>query len=369
MSGRMRKVGRRAATGTVVLAVAAGAVWYVLAGPSPDESGATPGAPVGSAPVTRGTVVDRLALSGTLGYDAAYQVVHQGEPGVLTAAAPAGSTVQRGGVLYAIANQQARLLYGDVPAYRDFATGMPDGPDVRELEANLVALGLDPQHAIVVDAHFSAATAAAIRRWQQSWGWTAAQRTGALPVGAVVFLHGAARVTELQVQPGRAVGPDQPVLAATSTERVVTAQLPVAQQSLVRVGDPVTVAISGLPAFPGTVARIGTVASPPSSSGSGSNQSGSDRLTVPVTITVNLPEQARTLDGAPVQVSVGGESHADVLQVPLIALLAKPGGGYRVRLSSGQYVDVDLGLYDETTGLVEVRGQLTAGQQVEVPAR
>jgi hypothetical protein len=56
-----------------------------------------------------------------------------------------------------------------------------------------------------------------------------------------------------------------------------------------------------------------------------------------------------------------------VLLVPVAALLAKPGGGYQVRLASGAFVPVQPGLFDETAGLVEVTG-VHLGDQVEVPA-
>ncbi len=81
-----------------------------------------------------------------------------------------GTTIGRGGILYRVSDAPVRLLLGAVPAYRDFGSGMSDGPDVRQLELNLVAMGFDPHHRMTVDRHFSAATAAAIRRWEASWG-------------------------------------------------------------------------------------------------------------------------------------------------------------------------------------------------------
>jgi hypothetical protein len=58
-----------------------------------------------------------------------------------------------------------------------------------------------------------------------------------------------------------------------------------------------------------------------------------------------------------------------VLLVPISALLARPGGGYQVRLADGSYLQVEPGLFDETAGQVEVTGAgLTAEQEVQVPA-
>jgi hypothetical protein len=143
---------------------------------------------VGTAPVTRGTVTQRVRIPGTYGFDGAYTVVHQGPPGIVTATAAPGATVERGGILYAVDNRAVRLLYGDLPAYRDFGPGMTDGSDVRQLEQNLVDLGLGGQ--ITVDDRFTAATGAAVRQWQAAWGLPAAERTGTLPLGQVVFLPG-----------------------------------------------------------------------------------------------------------------------------------------------------------------------------------
>ena len=53
--------------------------------------------------------------------------------------------ITRGHSLYDVDDEPAAfLLYGSLPAWRDFAPGMTDGEDVRQLERNLRALGYDP---------------------------------------------------------------------------------------------------------------------------------------------------------------------------------------------------------------------------------
>jgi peptidoglycan hydrolase-like protein with peptidoglycan-binding domain len=359
-------------SGLVAVAASAAAVIAVAYAVSarPRATGAPAGAggsvPTGTAQVTRGTVTERVQLGGTLEYDGSYTVVNHAEPGVVTAAAELGSTVDRGGVLYAVAAAPVRLLFGATPAYRDFALGMTDGPDVRELEENLVALGMDPSRQVTVDGHFTASTATAVRRWQASWGRPASRRTGAVPHGQVVFLPGAVRVSEVQARVGTTVRPDDPVLSATSTSRVVTARVTADRQALLHVGDKVLVTLTGFPPVQGSVVRVGRVAAA-ANNGPGGGPSGP--LTVPVTITVTLPAGSPELDQAPVQVAVTTASHQNVLLVPVTALLARPNGGYQVRLAGGGYVEVRLGLFDDATGLVEANGAgLEAGQRVEVPA-
>jgi hypothetical protein len=349
-------------------AVTVGIGYAVTARPHSDAVAAGV-VPTGTAAVTRGTVTESVKISGTLGYDGSFPVVNQFAPGILTALPDPGATIARGGILYTVANRPVRLLFGTVPAYRGFAAGMPDGPDVAELETNLVALGMDPSHGITVDDHFSSATATAVRRWQAAWGWPAGQRTGALDPGEVVFLPGALRVGQVTAQAGTAVGPGAPVLTGTSTDRVVTAQLTTDRQSLVHQGDRVQVSVAGTPPVDATVSRIGRVATAPSS-GAGSGAGGtSGPASVTVTIALSLPAGTANLDQSPAEVAITTARHPDVLLVPVTALLARPGGGYQVRLSSGAYVAVQPGLFDDDAGTVEVSGSgLRVGDRVEVPA-
>jgi HlyD family secretion protein/Putative peptidoglycan binding domain len=367
-----RRAARRAVLGAAaaVLGVAAaGAAWAVTGRPRPAAQAAQ-AAPVrtGTAPVTRGAVAQRSRFTGSLGFDGRYPVTHLGAPGVLTAVAAAGSTVGRGGVLYRVADQPVHLLIGAVPAYRDLQLGITAGPDVRQLETNLIALGMDPSHAMTADDRFTAATAAAIRRWQASWGEPLSRRTGALPLGSVVFEPEALRVDQVPASTGSTAGPGTPILSATSTRQVVTSQIPVAQQTSVRRGDHVQVTVNGLPGTnTGTVVAVARTATTPDQPGGQSNDRG-DAATVTLSIQVTLPPAARGLDQAPTGVYVTTASKPDVLLVPVLALLPRAGGGYQVRLAGGRDVAVTPGLFDEVTGSVEVAGDLTAGELVEVPA-
>ncbi len=351
-----RRVARRAGVGAAatVLGVAAlGAGWAVTGRP---------------AAVTRGSVAERSRFTGTLGFDGTYPVTHQGAPGVLTAVAAAGSTVGRGGVLYRVADQPVHLLIGTVPAYRDLQLGIAAGPDVKQLETNLVALGMDPGHDMTVDDTFTAATAAAIRRWQASWGLPAGQRTGALTLGSVVFEPEVLRIDQVPAAPGTSVGPGTLVLSATSTRQVVTCQIPVAQQTAVGAGDQVQITVNGLPGTStGTVVRVARTATAPGQQ-SGQQDNQATAATVTVSIQVSLPAAAQSLDQAPTGVYITTASKQDVLLVPVLALLPRAGGGYQARLAGGGYVAVTPGLFDEVTGTVEVDGNLTPGQLVQVPA-
>ena len=164
---------------------------------------------------------------------------------------------------------------------------------------------------------------------------------------------------------GPAVGP---VLAATSDQHVVTIPLSTSQESEVAVGDAVTVTLPDGASTPGKISSVGTVAS-----GSASN------ATIQVTVTLTRPAAAGTLDQAPVTVYITtASSSGPVLAVPVAALLAQSkgegevGGGYAVEVigagNTRRLVPVTVGIFNDNSGLVQVTGALTPGEQVVVPA-
>ena len=104
-----------------------------------------------TAAVTRTDVASEQVVAGTLGFRGSYQVVNELPAGIVTGLPAPGRVLRRGQALYRLSGQPVLLLYGPVPAWRAFGPGMTPGPDVRELQRNLVALGLDPAHEIVPD--------------------------------------------------------------------------------------------------------------------------------------------------------------------------------------------------------------------------
>jgi len=117
----------------------------------------------GTTPVERRDLVERENVDGTLGNDTASEVASP-RAGTLTRVPTAGSVIERGQSVFDVDALPVPLLYGDIPLYRDLASGVTDGPDVQQLEENLVALGYGD--ALTVDQHFDGATAAALRAWQ-----------------------------------------------------------------------------------------------------------------------------------------------------------------------------------------------------------
>jgi peptidoglycan hydrolase-like protein with peptidoglycan-binding domain len=345
--------------GVAVILVAAGA--WEIASRDPTESATAPSVAVTSAAVSRGDVVARVQLPGVLGFDGSYSIVSQLPPGVVTTVAPAGAVLGRGSRLFTVGSTAAVLLYGSTPAYRAFTQGMTDGGDVKDLERNLAALGMNPGGAMTVDRHFSAATAAAIRRWQKARGLPPAARTGTLALGEVVFLPGKVRLSQVVTGAGSSAGPGAAMQAATSTDQVVKVSLTTDQRSQVHAGDPVEITLPGTSrSFQGRVREVGTVATAPA------------QANVPMTIKLIKPGNALAgLDLAPVQVAITSSRRQGVLTVPVTALLARPGGGYQIAVIDGatrKLLQVTPGLYDDDAGTVEVTGNgVREGARVEVP--
>jgi hypothetical protein len=149
----------------------------------------------------------------------------------------------------------------------------------------------------------------------------------------------------------------------------VTIALDASQQTSLKVGDPVEITLPDNSTTPGHVSYVGTVATVPSDQSGG----GSSGPTIEVDVTADDPAATGRLDQAPVDVSITTATVRGVLAVPVNALVALAGGGYAVEEveSTGvrQLVGVDVGLFDDAAGMVQVSGSgLQAGQRVVVPS-
>jgi peptidoglycan hydrolase-like protein with peptidoglycan-binding domain len=359
---RRGRAGRLAA-GAAALAVLGAAAWAVAARP-----GAAAGDQDGGEVATATAAVARRDLrateevDGTLGYGDTRKVVN-GRQGTITALPAEGAVVTRGQALYRVDAKPVPLLYGRLPAWRPLSVGVDDGPDVRQLERNLVALGHDPDRDITVDDHFTWATRAAVRRWQEAAGL---EETGSFEQGDAVWQPGPVRVGTLDAAVGDPARPGSPVLEVTSTTRQVTIALDASRQPYVRAGDRVDLELPGGQATTGRVRSVGKVATTPAADASGD----SSAPTVELIVSLDHPKATGRLDQAPVDASITTEVRRGVLAVPVNALLALAEGGYAVEVERDgrrQLLGVRTGLFAE--GQVEVAGGgLRAGDLVVVPA-
>ena len=362
--GRPRSRGRLVALAVVVV-VAAGAVAVWRAGafspagsPGTGPQGAPPPA---TKPVVREDLSATTPVTATLGYAGSYPVTGQ-VSGTLTWLPSPGRVIGQGQALYQTGNgSPVVLLYGSVPDWRSLDEGTT-GADVSQLNHDLVALGFAVRADVVALGwdYYSWETAQAIQKLEGHLG--VPDPPGSLSLGQVVFEPEALRVAQVT---GRLGGPAAgPVLTATSDRHVVTISLDASAQSEVKASDPVTVTLPDGTSTPGVVSSVGTVATTTSGPGQGTS------TTIPVQVKLTDPRAAGSLDQAPVTVYITTASVRNALAVPVTALVAQASGGYDVEVvepgNTRRFVPVTPGIFDDTSGLVQVTGGLVPGQSIVV---
>jgi peptidoglycan hydrolase-like protein with peptidoglycan-binding domain len=337
------------------------------------QPAAAAGTGTSTARVVRTDLANTVQVSGALGYRGSYGVVNQATGTAYTALPAAGAVIRRGQRLFEVDGAPVTLFYGARPAWRDLSEGVLPGPDVAQLDRNLIALGYGGY--LTVSDYYTPATAYAVELWQQAVGLPV---TGTVPLGQVAFAPGPLRVTGVGPALGATPQPGALALTATSTVPVVIAQLPVTQEYLVRPGQQVTVTLpDGVTTTPGTVAAVSSVATSSASGGSDPTAppgqgSGGSQETVAMTVRLTRPLAAGDFDQAPVSVNIVSARATGVLAVPVSALVALAGGGYAVELVHGagadatrQLVGVRTGLFSAT--LVQVSGPgIAVGDLVQV---
>jgi hypothetical protein len=365
----------------IAAAIAGSVVTFAVRG-KPAASAPRPAPPPETANVVVTDLTTTALTEGTLGYLPTRPVVNQ-VSGTYTQLPTPGAIVGPRQTLYRVDNLPIVMMSGTVPAWRPFLLGMTDGPDVNQLQANLIAMGYAHGLLSEPNGRFDLWTMYAVERWQLAAGYLP---NGEIATGVVVFASGPLFVASDEVWPGQAAEPGQIPFQATTPQRVVTVpvgpNLPTA-----RLGEQVTIVLPDTTTTPGRITAIGppppTAGSGSGSGGSGSGSGGSDSggassdasqpPAVSAVLTVAVDNQAGELNNAPaqeaVQVALTTSSAHHVLAAPITALVALAGGGYAVEVvdPSGLHhlVAVTTGTYTSTQ--VQIRGAgITAGTKVVV---
>jgi peptidoglycan hydrolase-like protein with peptidoglycan-binding domain len=349
------------ALGAVLIAAGAGA--WLWAGNASTEAAPAAAGPGATATVGRGTISATDSWDGTLEYGAPV-TVKSSAGGTITRLVGQGATVERGDELYRVNERPVTLLYGAVPMYRDLAPG-DAGVDLKQLETNLAKLDYD---GFTVDNAYTGSTAEAVRAWQADIG---AERSGTVARDDVVFVPAGGRIDALRVSVGDVLRPGVPVLDITGTDQVASLEVDIDDRDRFDIGAKATVVLPGGDEVPGTVSamRVVKTASGDSSEGIGGGTTDSQSI---IEVEVALNEATDELVGAPVEVVVAIDKRADVLLVPVNALLALAEGGYGLEVVRGdgttEIVRVDTGLFAD--GKVEVQGAgIAKGTVVGVAGR
>ncbi len=302
--------------------------------------------------VTVGDLVEQARQTGELGFGPKREL--GGElPGTVTSMPPVGTIVARGQELYRVDDQPVMLLIGDLPAWRGFSEGMSDGADVLQLEQNLHALGYFDGEP---DEEFDWTTRSGIEDWQEALGL---EESGALEFGRVLFAPSDVRVAEHLASIGGPSG--TAVLSVTGTAKVITVDIDPSLSSFAPVGGGVVVSLPDGATTSATVAASGT----PVERDDGQ---GGTKLRLPLTLVLDDPSAGGSLSEVKVTVTIQHVLADDVLLVPVLALLARPGGGFaveRMTPEGTELVDVELGAIAD--GSAEISsGELADGDEVVV---
>ena len=348
---------RRTAIVAATGVVGVGAVLFAALGlDSGGGAGAAPKAPaLSTAPVTRTTLVDQVRLTGEIDYGLAQPFAGR-LAGTITALPAPGTVLKAGDTAYRVDDQPVVLLLGKLPAFRALAEGV-SGPDVKQFEENLKALGY---RGFKVDTTYDKDTAAAVKKWQKAAGLP---ESGTVDLGRVAYTEAPVRVAEHKQHVGDTAAPGTPVLTTTGTTRSVTLTLDDKQAALAKPGTKVRLQVPGGAAAEGTVTQAGPAPGGTGQQDSGGGGGGKTQATV-------VPADQAALSGADgdrVEVTVVRGEKKDVLTVPIVALLAVS-DGYGVEVSGPagrRVVPVTVGMFAQ--GRVEVSGSgLVEGIQVGV---
>lgn len=390
-----RRYRQAAAVAAVMAAVGAAAVGALGLGGAADDPGARPAASTAATTaVERRTLVASSSLEATVDFGAPRPLPVKAT-GTITWLPPTGTVLARGDEVLRVDDRPVILLYGELPQYRELAAGRapeastgddvapvpgpsgtappaaddgsgagsrraaprpggsapaaPQAPavpvftgnDVEQFERNLAALG---GHGFTVDRKFTAATTAAVKRWQRRLGQPATGRVG---LGDIVYADGPVRVAKLGARVGASASEE--VVSVSGDTKVLTAKASAADLAWARKGVSVSVELPDGGKATGTVASLGR----PSG---GENDGGDD--SVPVTVTVKDQKALKTLqDGEAVTVTYVAAKRENVLCVPVLALVALVEGGYGLELAEpgrSGFVAVQTGMFVD--GMVEVSG-------------
>jgi hypothetical protein len=156
---------------------------------------------------------------------------------------------------------------------------------------------------------------------------------------------------------GDSVSPGTGVLDVTGAEQVVSLEVDMDDRDLVAVGTAVTVVLPDGQEVAGTVESATVTESESDDSETGPAADDTDGGESVTAVEVTLTEAAPAdLDGAAVDVVAAVDERADVLTVPVNALLALAEGGYGLEVVGD----------DGTTSIVAVETGLFADARVEV---
>lgn len=310
-----------------------------------------------TAEVSRRDLIQTTTLSGTLGFGE-QQAFPTNTTGIITALPSEGDIIGIGDAVFLVDNEPVLLFEGDLPQYRAFTINMSDGADVQQLEENLVRFGWADDFDLTVDDDFTSVTRDVIEAMQEALSM---EDTGRIDLGDVVFHPTPIRVGSVNAVVGQSINAQVTVLSVSESDQRITLQLDAEDRALVSVGTEVDIELPDGTVAPGSVSDVASVATR-----SVNPQTGAENdPTIEVTVRFESGASEGLFDAAPVDIVLTEEVIADVLTVPVPALVALSGGGHAVELivqGGTQLIGVELG--DFVDDIVEVSGDIQEGDRV-----
>jgi peptidoglycan hydrolase-like protein with peptidoglycan-binding domain len=210
-------VKRTSAAALALVTLAAGSGGGYLVGSRHKDTTSVASAPLklSTAKVQKLDLVTYDETTATLGFTTS-STVSSPIAGTVTSVVSGGDTVDAGTVVATVDGSPVVAMIGDVPGYRDLSTASTAGVDVRQLEMNLVQLGFDPDHKIVIDEKYDSATKAAVAAWEDSLGLTG---DGKITKGELVFIPGRLLVDTVSATVGGSVSAGSALVVGRQAER------------------------------------------------------------------------------------------------------------------------------------------------------
>ena len=268
--------------------------------------------------------------------------------GAVTSLPALGTTVARGETLYALDGRPTVLLIGTVPAYRALREG-DSGPDVAQLQANLVALGARrvagaPDRRNVRSRHDAGGPALADDRATSRRPGSSSRRRDRAPGRGPCGQR--ARRDRWRGPAGRAHA--RPHVGRRDRQ----ARGRPASCAIHPPGDQIRFTTTDGTAIPGTIVSVAAVAVAPPATGNGPPQravGGGHRRR-------DRSGRPRRPRGTDLLADVTTGTAPDVLAVPVAALVVLADGSFGVEVAAAgttHFVRVTPGIYDQT--MVEIR--------------
>lgn len=350
-----------AGAAAVVVAAGIGAVGPIAApSPGPDRvaaAEATPDADLTFATVTRGDLTAEREFRATVSFGDPWTLTTDAA-GTVTEHRDIGEIVDFGEVLLRIDDQPVHLAQGAMPMYRELLKvdtrqrdengdrlALQRGFDVAQLQYFLLEAGFGVG-SMDVDGEFGTTTEAAVKEWQTAVGLPA---TGRVDDTQLVFSPEPVRIAA-----EARVGDRFESITVNHASSSILVDTSNRDRSAFEVGASVEVEIPNTGSVNGTVTAQEQVTT--------ADGSTIWRTTITADADAGLPGDASTAT-----VTTRSTVAAEVLIVPVGALLALAEGGFAVELATGTgtaLVAVEVG--EVLDGRAEVRGGLDAGDRVVV---